>query len=87
MTVGEILSIAGFCIVAVGLIATWVRNGRNQSKRDGILEERINNLSKKLDDENTGLGAIKKCVDKQAIHCAGITGSFEERIKGLEERD
>ncbi|MBA7656440.1 hypothetical protein ES703_64364 [subsurface metagenome] len=84
MTAIEILSVAGIGIVAVGLIATWVRNGRSQSKRDGVLEERITNLSKKLDDENTGLGAIKKSVDDQKINCARMTSSFEERIKGLE---
>ena len=80
----EVFSVTGVIIVALGLVITWVRNGRSQSKRDGVLEERISNLSKKLDDENTGLGAIKKSIDKQEVHCAGITSSFEARIKGLE---
>lgn len=85
MPAGEIFSVVGVIIVAIGLIATWIRNGRSQSKRDGVIEERINNLSKKLDDENTGLGAIKKSVEKQEVHCAKVTSSFAERIKSLEE--
>lgn len=84
MPAGEIFSVAGVIVVAIGLIVTWVRNGRIQSKRNGVLEERINNLSKKLDDENTGLGAIKKSVEKQEVHCAKMTSSFAERIKNLE---
>ena len=84
MVVSEIAPLVGVGVVAVGLIATWIRNGRSQARRDGILEERINSINKSLDDENTGLGAIKKSVEKQAVHCAGITSSFEERIKNLE---
>ncbi|MBA7639541.1 hypothetical protein ES703_47200 [subsurface metagenome] len=84
MTAIEILSIAGVVIVAIGLIVTWVRNGRSQSKRNGVIEERINGINKRLDDENTGLGAIKSSVDKQEVNCAKITSSFKERIKNLE---
>lgn len=85
MSFGEIFSVVGVIIVGVGLIITWVRNGRSQSKRDGVLEERIKNINKKLEDEHTGLGAIKESVDKQEVHCAKITSSFAERIKSLEE--
>lgn len=85
MPAGEIFAVTGVIIIAIGLVATWVRNGRTQSKRDGVLEERITNLSKKLDDENTGLGAIKNSVEKQEIHCAKMTSSFAERIKNLEK--
>ena len=84
MSTGEILSMAGVVIVAIGLAMTWVRNGRSQAKRDGVLEERINGINKRLEDENTGLGAIKKSVDSQEVHCAKITSSFAERIKNLE---
>jgi len=84
MAAEEIFSIAGVIVLALGLVATWVRNGRSQSKRDGIIEERINGINKRLDDENTGLGAIKKAVEKQEVHCAKMTSSFAERIKSLE---
>ena len=84
MSVGEIFPVVGVIIVAVGLIITWVRNGKSQSKRDGVLEERINGINKRLEDENTGLGAIKTAVENQKVHCAKITSSFAEKIKNLE---
>lgn len=89
MSIGEIISIAGVAFLAVGLIATWVRNGRSQSKRDGIIqgafEERINGIKKQLDDENTGLGAIKNTVSEQQLFCTKHVSSFDERMKSLED--
>lgn len=81
----EIIPMAGVIVVGLGLIATWIRNGRSQSKRDGVIESRIGNVEKLLDDPNTGLGAIKKSVDEQRVHCAKISSSFGERIKSLEK--
>ena len=85
MTPGEIFPVAGVIIVAIGLAVTWIRNGRSQSKRDGALEQRMKGVEDKLDDDNNGLSAIKKSVDDQRVHCAGITSSFAEKIKHLEE--
>ena len=85
MTAGEMASIIGVIIIGLGLIGTWVRNGRSQGKQLGSLDTRMENLDKKLDDPNTGLGAIKNSVDNQAINCARITSSYSERIKTLEK--
>jgi len=85
MTTGELFSVIGVVVIGIGLIVTWVRNGRSQSKRDGVLEQRIKGVEDKLADDNTGLGAIKKSIDDQRVHCAGVTSSFKERIKNLEE--
>lgn len=84
MTPGEIIALVVAIVALAGLAGTWLQNGRTQAKRDGIMEERIEGINKRLDDENTGLGAIKKSVEKQAIHCAKMTSSFIERIKNLE---
>ena len=48
--------------------------------------EQIKGINGKLDDPNTGLGAIKKSVDEQKVHCAGVVSGFRERIKNLEEK-
>lgn len=82
--IGGIFSVVGVIVVGAGLMVTWNRNGKSQSKRDGVLEERIFNLSKKLEDENTGLGAIKTAVENQRVNCAQITSSFKEKFKNLE---
>jgi len=82
----EVASIIGITFVGVGLIATWVRNGRNQARYLGRLETQVENIQKSLADENTGLGSIKKSVEAQEKHCAGVTSGFEERLKNLEKR-
>ena len=87
MTGVEVTSIVGVIVVGVGLIATWVRNGRSSARNLGSLETGLKNMERKLDDENTGLGAIKKSVDDQRVHCAKITSAYGERIKSLEKRD
>lgn len=84
MPPGEAFAVVGVVLLAISLIATWVHNGRSQSKRDGALEQRIKGIENKLDDDNNGLSAIKKSVDDQRVHCAGMTSSFQERIKDLE---
>lgn len=84
MSVAEVVSIVGVCVVGVGLVCTWIRNSRGQAGYLGSLGTKIEGVEKRLDDENTGLGAIKKGVDKQAVHCAKISSGFEERIKDLE---
>ena len=88
MTAAEILPVAGFVLVAIGLIATWARNGRSQAKYMGAMEtrftEQIKTVFSILNNEHTGLGAIKESVDDQKEKCAGVTSGFEERIKSLE---
>jgi len=83
MSVAEVVSIVGVCVVGVGLVCTWVRNGRGQSRHQGALEADVIHIKDKIDDEHTGLGAIKQSVDNQAVHCAKISSGFEERIKNL----
>ncbi|KKM84017.1 hypothetical protein LCGC14_1303420 [marine sediment metagenome] len=85
MSPGEILALAGVAIIALGLGMTWIRNGRSQAKRDGVMEERIKGINKQLEDPSTGLGAIKESVDNMKVHCAEVTSSFKERLKNLEE--
>jgi len=70
--------------VALGLIVTWVRNGRNQAAKWGSLEMEIKNIKDKLDDKNNGLGAIKSSVDEQKLHCAKISTELKTRVHALE---
>jgi len=85
---GEIAQWVMTIAVALGLIVTWVRNGRNQGAKWGSLETEMKtemkNIKDKLDDENTGLGAIKKGVDDQKLHCAKISTELKTRVNALE---
>ncbi len=66
---------------AVGVIYAIVRNGRRGKQQDEQLKTElkmeINSIKKKLDDPNTGLGTIKKCVDSQRLHCAEVSTRIE----------
>jgi len=84
MLYGDVIALVGVALIGFGLIATWMRNGRSQARRQGSLETDVKHIKETLDDENTGLGAIKKSVDDQRLHCAAVSSAFGERIKALE---
>ncbi len=73
-------------VIAIALIVSWVRNGRSRSEEWGSLKTDVANIKTKLEDPNHGLGAIKKSVDEQKIHCASMTSKFEQKIYSIEER-
>lgn len=85
MTPAEGASIIGVILVALGLIATWVKNGKAQSEAQGSMENRIKNIEKMLDNPSTGLSAIKGSIDEQRLHCTKISTEYGERIKILEK--
>ena len=76
-------------VTAVGLAYTVVTNGRSRTKKETELKvelkKDIESLTKKLDDPDDGLGAIRREVTGVKLHCAGVTSGFEERIAGLEK--
>lgn len=90
LSVAEVFSIIGVVIIGVGLILTLIRNSRSQSrsmgKLEGTLVTSIGNINNRLDDPNNGLGAIKKAVDKQAIHCAKVSTGLTTKVEALEKK-
>jgi len=86
MDAGALAQWAATGVIGVTLIVSLVRNNRGQGEKWGSMETEIKNIKDKLDDPNSGLGAIKKAVDEQQTHCASVTSGFKERIKDLEER-
>jgi len=73
-------------IVAVGLGATWVRNGRGQSQKYGQLEEKVDNIDKKLVTQDGKLDNIKSAVEGQKLYCAKVSTSLTERVFALEKK-
>jgi len=84
MSTYEVVSTVGVVVIGLGLVATWLRNSRSQAGYIGKLEAKVEGIMGRLDDEHTGLGAIKAGVDKQVTHCARVSSGFAERIKDLE---
>lgn len=73
-----------------GLIATWIKNGRNQSRSfgslEGSLKEKISAIQSRLDDPSHGLSAIKDSVDEQKLHCAKVSTALATKL-GTAERE
>lgn len=69
---------------AIGVIYAIVRNGSRGKKQDEKLKTELKmelaSIKKKLDDPDTGLGSIKKCVDDQKLHCAQISTKIEGQV-------
>ena len=70
---------------AIGVIYAIVRNGSRQKKQDEQLKTELKmeiaGIKAKLDDPDTGLGTIKKCVDDQRLHCAEVSTRIEGQVK------
>ena len=89
MSVGEIVAIVLASITGIGLIGTWVRNGRENLKENAMLEANLKAEIKDVKDDikhpEYGLSAIKKKVDEQALYCARTSTSLKERVSSLEK--
>lgn len=73
-------------LLAVGLIATWIRNGKSQSRKYGQLEEKLDTVKKSVDRGNATTEEVKKEIKDFRIHCADTVASFREQIKGNKEQ-
>ena len=84
MSITEMFSIIGVVTIGFGLVITLVRNGRGETARNASLKTElrkdIQNINDKLENRMTGLGAIKKGVDDQRLHCVRVSTSLEEKV-------
>jgi hypothetical protein len=51
-------------IIGLGLIGTWLRNGRSQSEKFGKVEGKIEGLSKRMDSFDSRVLELSKRIDK-----------------------
>lgn len=77
------IAVAAFSAVGAAVYSIW-RNGRRASKDYGSLEQKVDGIKGSLDNPDTGLSAINRELSDMKVHCAGVTGSFGQKIKGLE---
>ena len=70
---------------AIGVVYAIIRNGSRNRKQDYILKTELkaelNHIQEKLDDPNSGLGAIKKSADGMRLHCAEVSTRIESQVK------
>ena len=69
---------------AIGVIYAIVRNGSRGRKQDEQLKTELKmeiaTIKQKLDDPDTGLGIIKRCVDEQKLHCVAVSTRIEGQV-------
>lgn len=75
----------GTGLVAVGLIVTWMRNGKSQSEKFGKIQERLNNVAEDIGEIKTVTSTIKETVNEQRNHCTKISTGLDLRVKFLEK--
>jgi len=51
-------------IIGIGLIATWVKNGRSQAEKFGQVEGKIEGLSKRVDSLDDRVLGLSERIDK-----------------------
>lgn len=72
-------------VSVVGVIYTIVRNGSRGKIQDEKLKSElkleIKNIQESISDGTTGLKAIKKAVDDQALNCMKISTKLQEEVK------
>lgn len=95
MSLADLAQVGGVVLVGLGLIATWLRNGRQQRQRDekiakdqrekyhAIKSDQMNIL-KRLDDPDQGLSAINKCANAMQKHCAEVSTRLSGRLDTAE---
>ena len=88
-TLGVVAQWVATACIAGGLVYTWRRNNneRNQidTKLKTELKAEISTITKRLDDPNEGLGAIKREISSMKERCASVTSGCSERFKHVEE--
>lgn len=90
MLVGEIVAIVVASMTGIGLIGTWIKNGRTEAKNNAVMEANLKAEIKDVKDDikhpEYGLSAIKKKVDEQVLYCARTSTSLKERVTSLEKK-
>ena len=86
MTAGEIVSVVGVVTVGIGLGITWMRNGRDQARREGEYSQTLKHINDKLEDVCKTTDETKDSIGTMKEHCASSVSTFSEQITTLFRR-
>jgi len=75
-------AVGGNILVAVGLVKTWNRNGRDASSKYGSLQTEVKNTGQAVSSLTSAVKDLNGKVDKLAVS----SGRQDERISSLEKR-
>ncbi len=72
-------------ITAVGLGATWVRNGRSTAQKYGVLGEKVDELKGEVVEQGKTLDSISSVQNQQLVSCSKISTDLAGKIKSNEQ--
>lgn len=92
MSIGAIIAIVGVLIVAIGLIATWRKNGRTQTARDIAQAEKeatfqqeiksnMEHIDEELKSEDHGLVALAQGQAAFRENCARVSTGLAAKVE------
>ena len=70
--------------VTLGLIVTWVQNGRHQATRDQSVVDSVGEVKKSIEDDKTGLPAVNEKLQKLDKTYAVLNAKTDGRVSVLE---
>ena len=92
MSVADLVSIIGLIILGGGLAATWIRNGRKQSRELGKFEStqvsiqnELTEIKNEIKNGEYGLVALNNKMGKFETHCAEVSTDLAVRVKSSEQ--
>ena len=96
MTGFEIAALVMSGVAILGLMGTWIKNGKSQvrrdkeaavkqAERDQKLASNQISIIKTLDDDESGLSAINKRMRSFELNCKGISTGLSTRVKMAED--
>lgn len=96
MSVTDVATLVGVGVCLIGLIITWVRNGREQKRRDieqakisasrdTEIKSQIDHINGELSSPEHGLSVLAKGQGDFRTHCAMISTALAGRVTNAEK--
>lgn len=74
----------GVIVTGIGLTRLWIKNGKEASRRDGILDTKLKDISRTQAETREDIAVLSQNFNDHRRQCASITSGFTEKIKALE---
>ena len=91
MFTGETVAIVIASMTGIGLIGTWIKNGRKETgertKIDTVLKSEVGEIKNAIKSPEYGLFAINKKLEDQLLYCAQTSTLLKEKVTSLEKEN
>lgn len=82
MAIGDIAQWAVTVLIAIGLVTTFVKNGRSSRDKFTELKTIVKGIGEDISESKEKIETIVTTSSDMKTHCAGMTSQFAERLAG-----